>query len=138
MDMRHACNFGPRWRVALARAGPVAGLLWILTSCEAPRPPRLVTDPDPAVKIPAIRQVIRKHDLSAVPQLIKDLDNDDPAVRLYAGNALEQLTGQQFGYQYFASEERRVVAIKQWRQWFAAQPESDGPEAPAINVNAGP
>src|SRR4051812_15904385 len=65
-----------------------------LTACTAPRGPLVVTDPDPSIKIPAIQKAVRDKDMKAVPQLIKDLESDDPAVRLYANHALEQLTGQ--------------------------------------------
>ena len=92
-------------------------VLWSLGSCTAPRPPLVVTDPDPSVKIPAIEKAVRLKDRGALPQLVKDLDSDDPAVRFYANHALEQLTGQNFGYRYFDDESRREPASQKWRQW---------------------
>jgi hypothetical protein len=80
-----------------------------------------VTNPDPSVKIPAIQNAVREKDQRVVPQLIKDLDSDDPAVRLYANHALETLTGQNFGYRYFADDAERAVAVKRWQQWLAAR-----------------
>ena len=77
----------------------------------------MVTDPDPSVKIPAIEKAVRTKDRGAVPQLVKDLDSDDPAVRFYANHALEQLTGEKFGYRYFDDESRREPAAQKWRQW---------------------
>ena len=92
---------------------------WVLGSCTAPRPPLSVTNPDPSVKIPAIEKAVREKDQSAVPQLVKDLDSDDPAVRFYANHALGILTGQNFGYRYFDDETRREPAASKWRQWLA-------------------
>ena len=87
------------------------------TACTAPKPPLVVSDPDPSVKIPAIQKAVRENNRSILPQLVKELDSDDPAVRLYANHALEQLTGQAFGYQYFAGEDQREAAAGRWRQW---------------------
>src|SRR4051812_19388126 len=80
-------------------------LIATAAGCVHPRGPVVVTDPDPSVKIPATAKAVRTHDLSAVPQLIKDLQSDDPAVRLYAAHALEQLTGQSLGYRYYAPDD---------------------------------
>lgn len=102
-------------------------------SCTAHRGPLVVTDPDPSVKIPAMQKAVRNHDMSAVPQLIKDLDSDDAAVRLYANRSLEELTGQRFGYRYFGGDEEREAAAARWRQWYqeylASQAKGKGPQA---------
>jgi len=81
----------------------------------------VVTDSDPSVKIPAIEKAVREHDTTVVPQLIKDLDNDDAAVRLYAIHALRALTGEQFGYTAYLDENARTPAIARWNQWLADQ-----------------
>ena len=73
------------------------GLLATFSACTAPRGPLVVSDPDPSIKIPAIEKAVRTKDRAAIPQLIKDLDSDDAAVRLYANHALEQLSGKNFG-----------------------------------------
>jgi hypothetical protein len=87
-------------------------------SCNAPREPYLVTHPDPSVKIPAMKLAVEARDMDAVEQLVADLESDDPAVRFYAIDALNRLTGQTFGYQYFVAEERRVEAVDKWKAWF--------------------
>lgn len=97
-----------------------AGIL-LAGGCTAPRPKLVVTDPDPSVKIPAIKQAVRHHDLDAVTQLVKDLENDDPAVRFYAIEALHRLTSQRFGYDYYASEPERAPAVQRWQEWLAEQ-----------------
>jgi hypothetical protein len=90
-----------------------------MAACAAPRPPLRVSDPDPSVKIPAMQKAVREHNRAILPQLIQELDSDDPAVRLYANHALEQLTGEEFGYQYFAGEDQREAAARKWRAWLA-------------------
>ena len=103
-----------RWMLRAALAG-LAGV----GACGAPTGPSTVADPDPTVKIPAIKARVAQGDNSVVQQLIKDLENDDPAVRFYAINGLERLTGETFGYQYFVDEEQRAAAVEKWKAWLA-------------------
>ncbi len=113
------------------------GAVWILTlilpACSASRGPLVVTDPDPSIKIPAIQKAVREHDLSALPQLVKDLESDDPAVRMYANHALEQLTGQRFEFRYFDGDDERAAAVEKWKHWLneymAAREKPKGPQA---------
>ncbi|HTV47651.1 MAG TPA: HEAT repeat domain-containing protein [Phycisphaerae bacterium] len=80
--------------------------------------PNLNSD-DPSQKIPAMRQAAQNHDISAIPALIDALGSEDPAIRFYAIYALEQITGQQFGYVYYAPEPQRDTAIERWKEWLA-------------------
>jgi len=93
----------------------------ILLAAGCGHGPRSVSDPDPADKIPAIETAVDRHDERAVPQLVKDLDNDDPAVRLYAIEGLHKLTGQDFGYRYFDDDDQRKPAVAEWNRWLASQ-----------------
>ena len=95
-------------------------------ACTAPRGPLVVTNPDPSVKIPAMERAVREKDSTALPQLVKDLDSDDAAVRMYANHALEQLTGEHFGFKYFAGEDEREAAAQKWREWLSRQNASRG------------
>ena len=92
-----------------------------IIGCSAPRGPIEVTNPDPSGKIPAMKKAVREHDMKVVRQLIKDLDSDDPAVRLFAIHTLHQLTGQRYGYDYFADDLERQPSIVRWRDWLAQQ-----------------
>ncbi len=85
--------------------------------CSTPRPEKNVTNPDPSGKIPAYKQAVRVKDRGATVQMVKDLDSDDPAVRLFAIVGLRRLTGETFGYQYFDNDHQRRPAIKRWEQW---------------------
>jgi hypothetical protein len=91
------------------------------SGCTAPSGPRTVGDPDPGVKIPAIKTAVDRHDLSAARQLVADLQNDDPAVRFYAISGLYRLTGQNFGYVYYDDEATRLPAVRRWQKWLADQ-----------------
>lgn len=83
----------------------------------APRAPASIDHYDPVVKIPAIKSITRAQDRSAVAQLVRELDNDDPAIRFYASQALSSLTGQTLGYRYYDDELRRRPALEAWRAW---------------------
>ena len=111
-------------RSAARFAGIVVALTLALTlgvgACGGgPRGPGVITDSDPDSKIRADKDVAQNKDMSAIPQLVKDLESDDPAVRFYAINTLQRLTNQTFGYQYFGSEEQRAGATGQWKAWLA-------------------
>lgn len=88
--------------------------------CTAPRERLVVTHHDASVKIPAIKRAVHEKDRSAIPQLVRDLDHEDPAVRFYAINALEQLTGERLDYVYYEDEEKRRPAVKRWNEWLAS------------------
>jgi hypothetical protein len=88
--------------------------------CVAREPISIKSD-DPDLKIPAIKIAVQKHNKSAIPQLVHDLNSDDPAVRFYAIDGLHSLTGQTLGYRYFDDEEERKPALQRWNEWLAAQ-----------------
>jgi len=96
--------------VVVAAAAPLAG-------CSGPAPEKAVTNPDPAGKIPAYKEAVRAHDRKAVRQMVKDLDSDDPAVRLFAIEGLRRLTGETFDYKYYDDEHTRRPALKRWQAW---------------------
>lgn len=112
-------------RVLLVVTGLWAG------GCAALYEPPL-SDTDPYVKIPAMKKAVQQKDatLTTRRQLVADLDNDDPAVRLYAIHALEGLTGQRFGYEHYLDRDRRQPALTQWRQWLAEQEAKDPTHQP--------
>ena len=91
--------------------------------CAHPRGPLVVSSSDPSIKIPATTIADRNHDKSAIPQLIKDLESDDAAVRLYASHALHDLTNRTFGYRFYDSDDERFAAVQRWKQWYAEQQE---------------
>jgi hypothetical protein len=104
------------WNLGVAAVlGGLAGLG--MGGCQAPAPPLSVANPDPTVKIPAIKAAVRHDDLSAAPQMVQDLDSDDAAVRLFAIYGLRRLAGQDFGYRFYFDEQERRPFVQKWRQW---------------------
>jgi hypothetical protein len=85
--------------------------------CSAPRPPLVVSDPDPSVKIPAIKKAVREKDKEAARQMVLDLESDDPAVRFFAIQGLQRLCGNDLGYRYWETEQNRQAAVERWKQW---------------------
>jgi hypothetical protein len=92
-------------------------ILAVVAGCHEPTGPRTVHNRDLAVKVPAIKEAVDRHDLSVAPQLVKDLDSDDPAARFYAIQGLHRLTGQTFGYVYYDEREKRRESVNRWRKW---------------------
>lgn len=98
-----------RWSGFLAGL-PALLVCFVLCSCTEPSRPLVVSDPDPSVKIPAIKKAVADEDWGAVGQMIKDLDSDDPAVRFYAIEGLRRLTGEDFGYEFYQERAERQTA----------------------------
>ncbi len=103
--------------IASTAAGGGAGA----GGCSEPTGPRTVASEELTVKVPAIKEAARTHDLSAAPQLVKDLDSDDAAVRLFAIKGLRKIAGEEFGYDYYADVEQRRPAVLKWREWLGQQ-----------------
>ena len=75
-----------------------------------------------------MEKAAREKDFKAIPQLIKELENDDSAVRMYANYALEEITGVRTGYRYFEDDEHRQLAIAIWREWQLKQADTRNSE----------
>lgn len=89
--------------------------------CTAPRPRPNIADADPQVKIAGIKEAAAKKDRAALPALVEELNSDDPAVRLYALQALEKFSGERFGYEFYFDEEQRKPSLAKWREWLKEQ-----------------
>ena len=84
-----------------------------------PHDPRRIGATDPTNNIPAIQEAARDRDRQAIPQLVQELESDDPAVRFYAIEALHKLTGEMFGYRYYDDVEQRRPAVARWKRFVA-------------------
>ncbi len=82
---------------------------------------RGITSDDASQKIPAMKKAAAQNDRGAMPEMIKALDSDDPAVRFYAIQSLERMTRESFGYHYFDETEGRRDSIQRWQQWLNEQ-----------------
>ena len=102
------------------RLALLAGLA--LCGCAHPREPIRFDSPDVNARIAAIRRAARTGDKSAAPHLVVALDDEDPAVRFYAIEALRRLTGERKGYDYFEDDpDQRWPAVQRWREWVEHQ-----------------
>jgi hypothetical protein len=99
---------------AVVTAGAAGGGGCIFGGHEKPD----INSPDASLKIPAIKSAVARKDMSVIGGLIKDLESDDPAVRFYAVQGLRRLTGETFGYEYFADADVRRPALVQWQEWY--------------------
>lgn len=82
-------------------------------------PARGFASSDPGARLDAAVDAAARNDASAIPDLIKLLDSDDPAARLVAINALQRLTGTTNGYDHAGSEPDRRAAVDRWVAWQA-------------------
>jgi hypothetical protein len=79
---------------------------------------------DPSVRIEAVRQAARQDDTQALPYLVDRLNDSEADVRFFAILALEKMTGERMGYEYYAPACERAEAVKRWRQWLQRRGQS--------------
>ena len=115
-----------------AKEGILSDRLWfwlgaivILAGCSSPLNRKMqlsdLQDPNPSVRVMAIKWAGDNKVSSAVPQLVDFLQDEDRAVRFYAIEALRRITGTDNGYDYKANPERRAEAVKRWREYIKAK-----------------
>lgn len=76
-----------------------------------------LADKDAAFKIPAMKAAVQSGDRRALGPLVQSLDSEDPAVRLYAIESLQRLTGMSFDYHYYDDAATRKPAVDRWKAW---------------------
>jgi hypothetical protein len=104
------------------KAGIIVLLVGLLAGgCFSPDPKSLDSDSAPSA-VPAIKDAADADDHKAVPRLIEDLSDNDPAIRFAAITALQKITGQTFDYRYYDHEDARRPAVQRWQQWLKEQP----------------
>jgi len=92
--------------------------------------------PNPAAKLYAIQRAGEQRDADAVPELISQLDSDDPAVRMYAIIALEKITGERKGYSPYDPPHQRMQAVERWAEAYAAEEKAPDQPDPAASTQA--
>ena len=93
----------------------------MLPGCSEPTGPKVIASRELSVKIPAIKRAVDQKDMSEAAELVKELDDDDAAVRLFAIEGLQRLTGQRLGYHYYEDKEARKPAVERWNKWLSEQ-----------------
>ena len=71
-------------------------------------------NPNPSAKMYAIMEAGRQRDVEAIPDLIEQLNSDDPAVRMLAIHALDRITGKRLGYNAYDPPNERQESIERW------------------------
>lgn len=68
------------------------------------------------VRLSAIKRAGESGDRRAVPLLVDRLQEMDVVVRMFAAQALRQITGLDYGYDYKAPLRERRKAVQCWRE----------------------
>ena len=101
------------------------GTILILAGCSSPFDHEMqlsdLQDPNPAVRIMAIKWAGDNKVSSAVPQLVNSLQDEDRSVRFYAIEALRRITGTDNGYDYKANPKLRAEAVARWREFLKSK-----------------
>lgn len=126
-----------------APGGPVVARIFFLATtasllclpaCSIPPEEQGFASSSPQARARALGVAVADDDQAAIPNLITMLGSDDPAQRMLAIRALEQMTGQTLGYQHDAPEPSRQEAIRAWVAWWDSarkQPAQASSVAPA-------
>lgn len=104
-----------RTAVILLLVGLV-GLTGCLPSQQGPNKADLRANDTPS-RVPAIVNAAQTDDEQTLTELVHALSDKDSAVRLFAIRALQERTGQTFGYRYYESPEKRQAATTQWHAY---------------------
>jgi hypothetical protein len=94
-------------------------IMIFIIGCDSPKKIGGLADlenPDPAVRIRAIKWAGENQVHQAVPLLVDRLQEQNRSVRFYAIMALSRITGNDMGFNYKADPAARAEAVKKWRQ----------------------
>lgn len=97
---------------------------------------RSYTDPTPDARVGALSESMASGRRSDAPHMVENLESDDPAVRMAAAHALNQLTGTTLGYRASAPQAERDEAISRWKEWL--RKEGLLPQRPAPTADTMP
>ena len=101
-------------RVRALRLVALTGLLGV-AGCRLGADARGLQSADPRQRARAVVAAGERRDAGPVPLLVDRLEDEDPAVRFYAIQALRKITGKDLGYAYYAPADERALAVRRWR-----------------------
>jgi len=78
-------------------------------------------DPNPTIRIMAIKWAGENKIEGALPQLVDSLEDEDPSVRFYAIEGLSRIAGTDNGYDYKAPVQERAASVERWREFLNAK-----------------
>ena len=106
-----------KWRLFLRTA--IACLAATITGCAANgrhvHPD--IQSTSVSNRIAGVREAAATQDVSAIPQLVDRLEDEDAVVRFAAMMTLEELTGRRLGFHPGAPPDDRRVAVTRWRRF---------------------
>lgn len=100
---------------------PIMILLWGCAASERAVSLSDMNNPDPTVRIRAIKWAGENKLDSALPRLVDLLQDEDRAIRYYAIAALRHITGTDHGYDFKSDARTRSEAIKRWQAELAKE-----------------
>ena len=109
----HKKQFGRTWAATLAVS---AGCCLGLGCTQEPLAPDIYSS-ESRRKIPGIVAAGEVAAADYTHDLIRSLEDDDAAVRLFAIRTLHDWVGEDKGYRYFDPPERRAAAVQTWHAW---------------------
>ena len=93
----------------------------MLVGCSSPVDRKIeisdLNNPNPMVRIMAIKWAGDNKVSLAIPQLVDFLQDEDKSVRFFAIEALRRITGTDNGYDYKANPQLRAEAVERWREF---------------------
>ena len=85
------------------------------------QPRYALSDPDPAKRLRAVRQVVAAGDTRYLDQLVELLEDRDPTVRFVAARGLARLTGRPTQTAPFEGPDAHRAEADAWRTWLATR-----------------
>ena len=103
-----------------ASATWLAAVVLLLLGCGGPRLTwqQKMNSSAGVERAQAVMTVGQKNMWTAIPQVIRRLEDDDVAVRVLADETLRSMTGKDFGYSAYAGEAERREAAARWQNWW--------------------
>ncbi len=89
---------------------------------------------DTAGRVPALFDAADQQDPQTLAELVHALMDEDPAVRLFAIQALQERTGQTLGYHYYDPAEPRRAATQRWHLWLDQQSGQSSPATAEVDT----
>ncbi len=89
--------------------------LGAVVSCAPDGTRRQLYAPSAFDRSRAAIQSAEARDADAIPLLVNQLEDHDAAVRLFAIQALQRISGETLGFEYYAPPDRRATAVARWR-----------------------
>ena len=97
--------------------GPIISLLIGCQSANKPVNIDSFSDPDPLIRISAMKWAGENQVGDAIGPLVDALGDEDAAIRFFAIQALVKITEKDCGYEYQANVRRRQQAVAKWREF---------------------